>query len=108
MREERNAGGCRETTSTETILCEVAQLVRQYGPEFAALHREEKRIGWQPMGSMSLPEAEQISNRLDAIYQRIKEITGEIIGQVHRLMLEMYAGGEVQENEEKKIYRNTD
>lgn len=108
MQEERTAGGCREAASTEALLCEVAQLVQQYSPEFAALCREEKKLSWQPIGSMSLPEAEQISNRLDAIYQRIKEITGEIIGQVHRLMLEMYAGGEVQENEEKKIYRNTD
>ena len=96
MREERNARGCRETTSTETILCEVAQLVQQYGPEFAALRREEKKLGWQPVGSMSLPEAEQVSSRLDAIQQRTKEITGEIIGQVHRLMLEMYVGGEAQ------------
>ena len=67
MQEERNAEGCRETAGTETILCEIAQLAQQYGPEFAALRREEKKLGWQPVGSMSLPEAEQVSNRLDVI-----------------------------------------
>lgn len=90
MQEERTTGGCREAENTEALLYEVAQLVQQYGPEFAALHREAKKLGWQPIGSMSLPEAEQASDRLDAIYQRIKEITGEIIGQVHRLMLAIY------------------
>ena len=96
MQEERTTGGCRETTGTEALLYEITQLVQQYGPEFAALRREEKKLGWQPVGSMSLPEAEQVSSRLDAIQQRMKEITGEIIGQVHQLMLEMYVGGEGQ------------
>lgn len=108
MQEERNAGGCREAASTETLLYEITQLVQQYGPEFAELHREEQKLGWKPIGSMSLPEAEQVSNRLDVIQQRVKEITGKITGQIYRLILEMYDGGEVQENEEKKIYRNAD
>lgn len=96
MQEERNAAGCRETTSAETLLCEITQLVQQYGPEFAALHQEEQKLGWQPIGAMSIQEAEQVSERLDAIQQRMKEITGEIIGQIHRLMLAMYGGGEPQ------------
>lgn len=92
MQEERNAGGCQEAANTETLLYEITQLVQQYGPEFAALHREEKRIGWQPIGSMSIQEAEQVSERLNAIQQRTKAITGEVTGRIHRLMLEIYTG----------------